>query len=324
MKRVILMVGVIFCWVNIHVFSQQLPIYSQYTFNSFLLNPAAVGSEGYTAVNVTSRRQWNEISGAPEVDGISFQTRIYKRSYIRRNAPIKTRFISPLRNGKIGIGAYVFCDRSGPFNTTGTQFTYAYHITKSESQFSFGITTAIYQFSIDKNKLALADKNDNLLAGTKLKIIYPDFNIGTYFTNKTFFAGLSVLNISQANISFGSYKGEYKLYRLYSALGGVQIPVTSLFIYEPSFYLKLSHAGAIQAEVSQKIIISKVLWGGFSVRTGKTVVGFIGFKYNPIYFGYAFDYGYHINSMLSCGTHEFMLALKLGDSSRRYRWVERY
>jgi hypothetical protein len=35
--------------------SQQLPIFSQYTFNAFLLNPAVAGAEGYTAINLTSR-----------------------------------------------------------------------------------------------------------------------------------------------------------------------------------------------------------------------------------------------------------------------------
>ena len=36
-------------------FSQQVPLYSQYMLNGFLLNPAVAGSEGYTAVNLTAR-----------------------------------------------------------------------------------------------------------------------------------------------------------------------------------------------------------------------------------------------------------------------------
>ena len=39
-------------------FSQQLPLYSQYMMNKFLLNPAVAGSEGYTAFNITAREQW--------------------------------------------------------------------------------------------------------------------------------------------------------------------------------------------------------------------------------------------------------------------------
>ena len=41
-----------------NVNAQQLPLYSQYTFNGFLLNPAVAGAEGYTAINLTNREQW--------------------------------------------------------------------------------------------------------------------------------------------------------------------------------------------------------------------------------------------------------------------------
>ena len=37
-------------------FGQQAPLYRQYMLNGFLLNPAAAGSEGYTAINLTIKR----------------------------------------------------------------------------------------------------------------------------------------------------------------------------------------------------------------------------------------------------------------------------
>ena len=39
-------------------YSQQLPVYSQYMMNKFLINPAVAGSEGYTSFNLTAREQW--------------------------------------------------------------------------------------------------------------------------------------------------------------------------------------------------------------------------------------------------------------------------
>lgn len=44
--------------------AQQLPQFSQYTFNAFLLNPAVAGAEGYTAINLTNRAQWVGVEGA--------------------------------------------------------------------------------------------------------------------------------------------------------------------------------------------------------------------------------------------------------------------
>ena len=40
------------------LYAQQLPQYSQYMMNKFLINPAVAGSEGYTSFNLTAREQW--------------------------------------------------------------------------------------------------------------------------------------------------------------------------------------------------------------------------------------------------------------------------
>ena len=42
-----------------------LPLYSQYLYNKFLINPAHAGSDGYTSLNLTVREQWVGYAGAP-------------------------------------------------------------------------------------------------------------------------------------------------------------------------------------------------------------------------------------------------------------------
>ena len=61
--------------------AQQLPIYSQYLYNKFLINPAHAGSDGYTSINLTAREQWVGYSGAPRTYSLSWQTRFLKKSY---------------------------------------------------------------------------------------------------------------------------------------------------------------------------------------------------------------------------------------------------
>ena len=39
-------------------FAQQVPMYSQYIMNGFLINPSIAGRDGYTTVNLTVREQW--------------------------------------------------------------------------------------------------------------------------------------------------------------------------------------------------------------------------------------------------------------------------
>ncbi|GAH39388.1 unnamed protein product, partial [marine sediment metagenome] len=47
-------------------------------------------------------------------------------------------------------------------------------------------------------------------------------------------------------------------------------------------------------------------------------------RVNQLYFGYAFDYTLTSIRKHSFGSHEVMIALKLGDNARRYRWLDRY
>ena len=40
---------------------QQLPLYTQYIQNGFMINPAMAGHDGFTSFNTTARQQWLEI-----------------------------------------------------------------------------------------------------------------------------------------------------------------------------------------------------------------------------------------------------------------------
>ena len=65
---------ILFLWLvcaQISAFAQQLPLQSQFFLNPYAYNPAFVGSNGYTEVFLTHRRQWMGIDGAPVTSRIS-------------------------------------------------------------------------------------------------------------------------------------------------------------------------------------------------------------------------------------------------------------
>ena len=64
---------------------QQLPVYSQYTFNKFLVNPAAAGSDGYTTLSVVAREQWLGFKGTPKTHAVIMDSRILRNSFIAKN-----------------------------------------------------------------------------------------------------------------------------------------------------------------------------------------------------------------------------------------------
>ena len=109
--------------------AQQLPLYSQYLLNGFMINPAMAGHDGYTSFNVTARQQWLGFKEAPQTYSGSWQTRLFRRSYKIVNNPIrKKNMLIPSTKGRVGLGAYVINDLNAQVSRTGLSFTYAYHI----------------------------------------------------------------------------------------------------------------------------------------------------------------------------------------------------
>jgi type IX secretion system PorP/SprF family membrane protein len=115
----------LFLLVGSITFGQQLPLFSQYLYNKFLLNPAVAGSDGYTSVSLTAREQWVGYLGAPRTFSFSWQTRMLKKSFILKQTRIKRQVYRPKSDGKVGFGGYVFSDRNGLIQRTGIQVAYA-------------------------------------------------------------------------------------------------------------------------------------------------------------------------------------------------------
>ena len=65
------------------LYSQQLPIYSQYMYNKFMLNPAVAGADGYSSVNINTRQQWAGLEGAPKLNSVSFQSRFGRAQWLQ-------------------------------------------------------------------------------------------------------------------------------------------------------------------------------------------------------------------------------------------------
>ena len=103
-KLVIFLCFYFFCLV---VFSQQLPLHSQYLYNPLVINPAFSGITESSSIILMNRNQW---VGFVE-DGI------------------KTTSISghhALNNQKHGVGSLLFSDRTGAISIHGLDLMYSF------------------------------------------------------------------------------------------------------------------------------------------------------------------------------------------------------
>jgi type IX secretion system PorP/SprF family membrane protein len=337
----LLMVIVLVCgFYTTTVNAQQLPVYSQYMMNGFLINPAVCGHEGYTAINVTAREQWAGLKGAPSTYAVSYQTRLLKNSYISRSASIRKRKRVMSRSGRVGYGGYAFTDMSGAFNRTGIQGTYTYHIPFDRSQLSFGLSVTGYQFRIDEDKIRLLETDDPVMFSAEKSAFIPDANFGIYYTDKNLYAGISAMQLFQTPLKLGADKDGpgFKMIRHYFATAGYRFELNRDLLMEPSFLFKTTEKFIAQIDVNVKMYFKDNYWAGLSYRSGgsyslveetfkgkgSSAIIMGGLRVDKYFFGYAFDYTFNAIGARTWGSHEIMAAVKFGDNARRYRWLNRY
>ena len=317
------------------VYAQQVPMYSQYIMNGFLINPSLAGRDGYTSVNVTARQQWVGLSGAPATYAASFQTRILKNSYITKSTSVRKKIVRPTKGGNVGLGGYIFSDRNGIMKRTGILAAYAYHIELGKSNgtpnfLSLGLAATVYQYAIDLGgNLLLHDVDDEFLNNYDRVVYIPDFNFGASYATTKFFVGFAMSSISRGSLLFAN-SGDNKRSELghYFLTGGYKIGFSANpdWMLEPSVLIKSSDMvlKAAQMDLTARVYYKEYYWAGISYRTNDALILLLGLRYDRFFFGYAFDMALTDIRKHSFGSHELSLAVKFGESARRYKWINAY
>jgi type IX secretion system PorP/SprF family membrane protein len=306
--------------------AQQLPLYSQYLYNKFLINPAVAGSDGYTSFNLTAREQWVGYSGAPRTFSFSGQARVLKRGYLLKNKSTRNVY-RPKTDGKIGFGGYVFSDKNGLIQRTGFQASYSYHMwVQNNTQLSMGLAVTGYHFKINEREINFEDPNEPWLNNELRRGIFvPDADFGIYILNPKYNIGFSTEQLFGAAAKIGdeAYKN-FSMDRHYYLFGAYSLVPWNKTELQPSVLVMMSEQMKPMADIGFTYIYDRKIWAGLSYRTSKAIVANFGVTYTNMYIGYAFDFTLQEIQRVTYGTHELTVAIRLGDNDRKYRWLDRY
>ncbi len=279
--------------------AQQMPLYSQYMLNGFLLNPAMAGNVKYVPVSLTLRRQWAGLPGAPQTFALSGHT---------------------LLGVSEGVGGYIYNDIYGPVSRTGLQAAYAHHFEVSVKQkIALGLSLSASQYTLDKTKIDFGDDMYDPSVGDyeKESAFVPDANFGVYFyESDKYFAGASVAQLLQWNVKVGSIN-KNKMVVHYFLHGGYKFGINKDFKVEPSLLVKGVKGAPMQLDINCKGYYKRNYWLGFSFRTDKSMVALLGIKYQIYYFGYAYDYSFGKISNYINGSHEIVIGVNFGEQENR-------
>ncbi len=314
--------------------AQQLPLYSQYLYNKFIINPAYAGSDGFTSFNLTARQQWVGYDGAPRTYSLSWQTRILKRGYKLGTDLFNRTVYRAKTEGKIGFGGYVFSDKNALVNRNGFQATYSYHFwVQDYTQLSMGISFTGYHLRINADENSFESPDEPwLLDNMRKGVFIPDSEFGLYLLNPHFDLGFSAHQLFGAAAKIGTERyRNYEMYRHINLFGSYNFNFGTKTELKPSAFVRMSEQLRPQIDLGLTYTYNQSFWAGFSYRSGGAIIGNFGFKYinsriemTSIYFGYSFDYTLNQIQTLTYGTHEITMALKFGDTSKKFRWLDRF
>lgn len=294
--------SILFCLgilLAVLVKAQQLPHYSQYILNDYVINPASAGVDNFYEAKTNFRSQWVGINEAP-------------RTYI-------LSVNGPLKHEKMGIGGYLFVDRTGPTQRTGIDLSYSYHVKLNDAiNLSMSINAGILQYTVAGSEIRLEDENDPTLSENKMSKTMPDAGASFYLYHEDFFFGASAPQLLQNKIDFGdeSVKPSGRLVNHYYVLGGYRYDINEQFQLEPSFLLRFVKPLPMQYEFSLRTIYDKMVWLGVSYRKNTAVALLAGYSFNEsLTFGYSYDFIQTSINQYSSGTHEIMLSFRIKNRS---------
>jgi hypothetical protein len=162
------------------MYGQQIPHYplSSPVFSPYLLNPASAGSTDFFNADLYSG--WS--------DGyISFlaggSARIGKPFKNHNSLPLISDFTN------IGVGGYIFNERNGLYNNTGSAAIFSWHFKISADALRF--------ISIGTSAKAVYStySGEPNIGRPRCYSLYPDIDLGVYYYSPALYAGISGLNL---------------------------------------------------------------------------------------------------------------------------------
>jgi type IX secretion system PorP/SprF family membrane protein len=309
--------------------AQQLPHYTQYIFNGFIINPAVAGIENYTDLKLSHRHQWSGVDGAPVTTYLTIQGPLTK-SDNERETPTTFHNADDNPMGRTywrdyqsadphgGIGLTILNDRTGPLNRFSAAGSFAYHLgLSSRTSISMGVSAGIKSVSLNTSKLSFNNAIDPAVASAGyLNRLSPDLNAGIWLYSSDYFAGLSLQNIFPTKLKFSDDTVRLANGRLLPhtfITAGYRLFISDDISWLPSMVLKYISSTPLGFDINSKFQYQDLLWVGGSYRYHDSWSAMVGLNIsNAINIGYSYDVTTSRLNAVTNGSHEIVVGFTLG------------
>ena len=282
-------------------YAQQDSQYTNYMYNTQLINPAYVGTRQQLTALVLYRNQWVGLDGAPKTLNFGIH--------------------SPVGDAqRLGLGLSVFKDEIGPANESNIAADVSYTIPVNDdgTVLSFGLKGGINILDIDYTKIRLRNPSDVSFQNNIDNRLTPIIGLGFFLHNTdVWYAGISTPNLLKTthydDVKVSNVTEEMHIY----ATAGYVFNLSETTKFKPAVMVKTIIGGPLALDVSANFLFHEKFTLGAAYRWSAAVSGLVGFQLSDsIMAGYAYDYGLQELMNYNSGSHEVFLRFELGNSRR--------
>jgi type IX secretion system PorP/SprF family membrane protein len=278
--------------------AQQLHTSSLYDMQGVFHNPSTAGTRG-TMAGVSYRSQWDGISGSPRT--------------------VTAFGAIDLNKHNIGLGGYIYNDKTGPTSRTGLSVAFAKHIpTNNGGRFSLGLEARGQQFAIDRAALSATLGADPALGNQDNRFMF-DAGFGVSYSNDKMQFGASVSQLVQSKLDF--YTGSLpktedgRLYRHYYLHGSYKLTVDKFTTIKPNALVIYMPNAPTEYQFGATVEHMEKFWWGVGHRVKQSFMLSAGLHVSKKFtIGYCFDIYSTPLSVFDEGAnaHELMIRFNAG------------
>ncbi|MCA4807996.1 type IX secretion system membrane protein PorP/SprF [Myroides odoratimimus] len=295
LKKRIILLGMSLLGVGLipSLYAQQDPQYTQYMYNTNMINPAYAGSRGTLNVFGMYRTQWVGLDGAPKTANVSVST--------------------PLGESGLGLGVNFTNDRIGAMDENNISVDLAYAIDLNENyKLAFGLKGTANLLSVDYTKLNIHNPTDPVSQENINNKFNPNIGAGLYMYSDKAYVGLSVPNFLTTDRYDDNDITTMRQKMHFYLMGGYVFDLSQDILFKPAALVKAVSGAPLQVDVTANFLFYDKFTLGGAYRWDASVSALAGFQVNEnLFVGYSYDFDTTTLRHYNSGSHEIFLRFEL-------------
>jgi type IX secretion system PorP/SprF family membrane protein len=280
--------------------AQQNSQYTQYMYNTHIINPAYAGNRGMLSINSLYRTQWVGLDGSPETLNFSIN--------------------SPIGDKRIGVGLSFISDKIGPSSESDLALDISYTINLSdETKLSFGMKGGINLLNVDYSKLNIFNPDDLEFSTNITNRLSPLIGSGLYLHNSDkWYLGISSPNFLTTKHSNSNSISKVKNRVHFYGITGYVFDVNYYTKLKPTLLTKIVAGAPLSLDLSVNFMFFDKFTLGAAYRLDAAGSFLTAFQISDEFMmGYAYDYDTTELGNYNSGSHEIFLRFEFTTKIRK-------